>query len=94
MVKWLKLQHQSILLIPSSASTPTIKMETIKMTVHLICPVCFYDLAEWGASLGIDIDPETCDLVGWLDDDLHIYRLRSSGTKCDYDNHLYLVNAR
>lgn len=93
MVKWLKLQL-SINPLNPFIHIPTIKMETIKMTVHLICPVCFYDLAEWGAYHGIDIDSETCDLVGWFGNDLHIYRIRSGGDKCDYDAHMYLVNAR
>jgi hypothetical protein len=68
-------------------------METIMIIVHLICSVCFYDLAEWGVPFGVDrATPDA--LGGWIGDNLHIYRIRRSGFKCDYDDHMYLVNAR
>lgn len=61
--------------------------------LHLICPICFYDLAEWGTLLEVDrVAPDS--LHGWIGDELHVYQLRSSGTKCDYDNHMYLANAK
>lgn len=65
----------------------------IKTHVHLICSVCFFDLAEWGVPLGIDLVDKDL-LSGWIGDDIHIYQLRTRGLKCDYDDHMYLVNAK
>lgn len=65
--------------------------------IHYICIKCFYDLAEWGVPFGID--REGFDLVGWVGEDLHVYVLKYSndrqfGARCDYDDHMYLANAR
>ena len=68
----------------------------MKIFVHLICTICYCDLADWGVAFGIDMIPDTYDLGSWIGEELHIYRLRPLGgsRRCDWDHHLYLVNAK
>lgn len=63
----------------------------MKIKIHTICSICFFDLAEWGVPFGLEVISPSA-LGGWIDDELHIYRLRSSGVKCDKVDHMYLVN--
>jgi len=66
------------------------KIMTIKTFIHLVCPRCFYDIADNPAGMD-SVVPDA--LFTFVADDLHTYRLRSiKQPKCDWDNHMYVAN--